>query len=244
MRAGEARDRRAGIRPFVLALALVLLAASFVPAAADGTAQALETAGWSETSPGLFMSLPQRTAEIQASGIRGDFVLSPGTSLAWERRYRGAPGPGSVLDIEVYADGANTTSRDYRGNRASFPVSVTAVFGRDSLKLSVKRRILDFLAGFWYGFRPGGVLLTYAAANVAPVGSMYRTSDEETVFVLVGEEERGRRITVRRDLVADFRAAYGRDPKGPVTRLIVRAVRPSREGGPIKAGIGIAVSGK
>ncbi len=246
MRAGARRGLRGGgaARPFVFALGLVLLAAFSVPAAADNTARALEAAGWSESSPGLFASLPQRTADIQASGIRGDFVLVPGTSLAWERRFRDAPGPGTVLEIEMYADGSNATSRDYRGKRASFPVSVTAVFGRDSLDLGAKRRILDFFAGFWYGFRPGGVLLTYAAANVAPVGSMYRMSDEETVFVLVGDEERGRTITVRRDLVADFRAAYGRDPRGPVTRLIVRSVRPSRESGPIKAGIRIAFPGK
>ncbi len=242
-RAGRRPSGRRRAGACLRAAAVVFLGGYSLPAAADNTAQALEAGGWSESSPGLLMSLPQRTADVRASAIQGDFVLAPGTSLAWERRFRGAPGPGTVMEIEMYSDGANSSSNDYRRNGASLPVAVTAVFGRDSLDLPLKRRVLDFFSGLWHGFRPGGVLLTYAAGNVAPVGSMYRTGDEETVFVLVGEEERGKRIAVRRDLAADFRAAYGRDPRGPVTRVIVRALRPSGERGAIKAGIRIAFPG-
>jgi len=230
--AGGAVARRAGR----LVLLLVLLGAISAPAAvADNTASALEAAGWSERSPGLLTSLPPRKVEIRDSGIEGEFVLAPGTALLWERRWKGAPGPGTALEIEMFSEGTNASSEDYRENSASFPVSVTAVFGRDSLDVPIRRRILDFFAAIWYGFRPGGIRLTYATGHIAPAGSMYRLSDEETVFVLVGDEERGKTIAVRRDLVADFRAAYGRDPRGPVTRLLVRAERPSRETGTIKA---------
>lgn len=236
------RVPRAALR--LVALALAVLGASSVPAAADNAATALEAAGWAESSPGLLASLPARTVQVGAAGVSGDFVLAPGTALVWDRRFRGATGAGTVLDIEMFADGTNASSRDYRARQASFPVSVTAVFGRDSLSLPVRTRILDFFASFWYGFRPGGIRLTYAAGNAAPVGSMYRASDEETVFILVGDEERGKRIAVRRDLAADFRAAYGRDPRGPLTRLIVRAERPSREKGTVKAGIRLVLGGK
>ncbi len=235
------------VRPgsWVLALVLVLLGAFPAPApAADNTAAALEAAGWSESSPGLLRSLPSRTVEIRDLGVGGDFVLAPGTALVWERRFREAPGPGTILEIEMTSDGANVSSKDYRENGASFPVSVTAVFGRDALDLGVKRRVLDFFADIWYGFRPGGIRLTYATGNIAPVGSMYRLSEEQTVFVLIGEEERGKRVVSRRDLVADFRAAYGRDPRGPVTRLVVRAERPSREKGTIKGAVRLAFPGK
>jgi hypothetical protein len=68
---------------------------------------------------------------------------------------------------------------------------------------------------------------------------MYRMGEEETVFILAGEEEQGKRINFVRDLRDDFRAAYGRDPKGPVTRILVSAERPSRESGPIQSEIGI-----
>lgn len=233
--------RRAGR----LVLVLVLLGAMSVPAAAaDNTASALEAAGWSERSPGLLTSLPNRTVEIRVSGIGGEFVLAPGTALLWERRWKGASGPGPTLEIEMSSEGTNASSEDYREHGASFPVSVTAVFDRDSLSLPVRTRILDFFAAFWYGFRPGGIRLTYAMAHIAPAGSMYRLSDEETVFVLGGDEEKGKTISVRRDFVADFRAAYGRDPRGPVSRLLVRAERPSRETGTIKARIRLVFPAK
>ena len=238
---GRAFARRAGR----LALAIVLLGAICVPAAAaDNTASVLEAAGWSESSPGLLASLPNRTAEIGASGIVGQFVLAPGTALLWERRWKGGSGPGPALEIEMSSEGTNVSSKDYREHGASFPVSVTAVFGRDSLDLPVRTRILDFFAAFWYGFRPGGIRLTYAIGHIAPAGSMYRLSDEETVFVLGGDEEKGKTITVRRDFAADFRAAYGRDARGPVTRLLVRAERPSRETGTIKARVRLVFPAK
>ncbi len=228
-------------RPRVLALIVALLGAWLVPARADNTAAALEAAGWSETSPGLLASLPQRTARIRGPQVEADFVLVPGTSLAWERRVRDA---GGALEIEIRCDGPNASSDDYRAGRATFPVSVTAVFGRDSLDLPLKTRIGNFLARLVRGFPPGGICLTYAVGNAAPVGSMYRLSDEHTVFILAGEEEKGKPVAVRRDLAADFRAAYGKEPTGPVTRLIVRAERPSRESGTVKAGVRLAFPGK
>ncbi|MGE5189465.1 MAG: hypothetical protein ACM3NF_05360 [Gemmatimonadota bacterium] len=239
--AASARPRRGGAR---LALAALVTLASCLPAvAADNTLSALEAAGWSESAPGLFASLPQRTVEIRESGIAGDFLLAPGTSLAWEKRFRDGRTPGTVLEIEIHAEGSNASSNDYGKCGGTFPVSVTAVFGRDSLDRPLKRRLLDFFESFRCGFAPGGIRLTYAAGNVAPAGSMFRTRDAETVFILVGSEDKGKRIAVRRDLAADFRAAYGRDPRGPVTRLIVRAARPSREKGTIRAGIRLAFPG-
>ncbi len=246
-RRGRARvARRGGFRTGLLLVALALAAAGGpgLAAAVENAEAILEAAGWAESSPGLFLSRPERTVQAAAAGIAGDFVLAPGTGLVWDRRFRGAAGAGTALEIEMLAEGANVSSEDYREHRSRFPVSVTAVFGRDSLALGAKARIRDFFASLWYGFRPGGIRLTYAVGNVAPVGSMYRASEEETVFILVGDEERGTRITVRRDLAADFRAAYGRDPRGPVTRLIVRAERPSREKGAIKAGIRLVFGGK
>ena len=66
---------------------------------------------------------------------------------------------------------------------------------------------------------------------------MYRLEEEETVFLLGSKGEQGKRIHESRHLKEDFRAAYGRDPKGPVTRLLVSGERPSREKGPIETEI-------
>lgn len=244
-RAGVARIGAAGKGAGCLVLALVLMSALSVPvAAADNAASALEAAGWSERSPGLLTSLPHRTVDIRDSEIGGEFALAPGSALVWERRWRDASGPGTTLEIEMFSEGTNASSQDYRENGARFPVSVTAVFGRDSLRRPLRGKIFDYVAALWRGFRPGGIRLTYATGNITPAGSMYRLSDEETVFILGGDEEKGKTITVRRDIAADFRAAYGRDPRGPVTRLLVRAERPSREQGTIKARIRLAFPGK
>ena len=145
------------------------------------------------------------------------------------------------ITVELFSEGNNASSEAYSRGSAHFPVAVTAVFGKDSLDLPFRRRVLDFFSNLRHGFPPGGIRLTYAWGNDAPTGSMFRPVDEETVFVLAGEDERGKRIAATRDLAADFRAAYGRDPKGPVTRFIVRAGRPPEEKGPVKAGVRLAL---
>ena len=69
---------------------------------------------------------------------------------------------------------------------------------------------------------------------------MYRLEEEETVFILGGEEERGKKINVVRKIREDFRAAYGREPRGPVTRILVSATRPSGEDGQVEVEIRIS----
>jgi hypothetical protein len=68
---------------------------------------------------------------------------------------------------------------------------------------------------------------------------MYRLRDEETVFVLAGGEEAGKEIAAVRRLADDFRAAYARDPKGPVTKVVVRSRRPSAEKGVMKGSVSL-----
>ncbi len=126
---------------------------------------------------------------------------------------------------------------DYLPGEAVFPASVTFVFGKDSLKLGAKKRLVLFLKQLWNGFTPSGIRLTYAWGNGLPVGSMYRLWEEETVFVVAGPEEAGKTISSTRRLGDDFRAAYGRPPNGPVTEVRVSARRPSREKGPVRASI-------
>lgn len=238
-RAGTPGIRAAAIG-FLLSLAVAAPPAG--RAAEDGTAPALEASGWDESSPGWLSSLPERKAEVRGDGsLRGEFLLAPGTSLAWKKKGAWNPAGGLSVSIELYSEGINASSEDYREGRARYPVSVTAVFGKDSLDLPLRRRALDLLSRLWRGFPPGGIRLTYAWGNDAPTGSMFKPVDEETVFVLAGEDERGKRIAATRDLAGDFRAAYGRDPKGPVTRFIVRAGRPSGEKEAFKAGVLLAL---
>jgi hypothetical protein len=217
-----------------LAAMLLLLPGSFLRA--EGT-EAARKAGWEESTPGRWNSLPERKVKTEGDSFQADVVLAPGTGVLWEKKVKKTLSPGDALVIEMVSSGTNGTSRDYERYKAHFPVSVTVVFGKDSMHLPWKKRVGDFFRGFWYGFSPGGIRLTFAFGNSAPVGSMYRLGEEETVFLLGGKGERGQRIRVSRDLKEDFRAAYGREHKGPVTRILVTAQRPSREDGPIETEI-------
>ena len=220
-----------------------LLFLMFLPAGSAGAdpAAVLSSAGWDESTPGRWNRLPERKVVAADNALTGEFVLAPGTGVAWEKKGTWNLSGGPVLTFELTSDGTNPSSEDYREFLARFPVSVTAVFGKDSQGLSWKKRFTDFFRKIWRGFPPGGVRLTYAFGNRVPVGSMYRLGEEETVFILAGEEEKGKKIQANRNLKADFQAAYGRDPKGPVTRIVVRAERPSGESGPIRIAVRITL---
>ncbi|MBI5419391.1 MAG: DUF3047 domain-containing protein [Deltaproteobacteria bacterium] len=225
----------------------ILLACLLFPSAyafGDDRAAGLAAAGWEESTPGRWYNLPERKVQALDNGISGEFVLAPGTGVAWGKKRGWELSAGAILSLEMSSDGTNPSSKDYMEFGRHFPVSVTVVFGKDSMDLPFKTRLADFFVRIWRGFPPGGIRLTYAFGNRAPVGSMYRPGDdEETVFILAGEEEKGKKVQAKRELRKDFRAAYGRDPKGPVTRIIVRAERPSGENGPIKGWIILALPG-
>ena len=229
--------RRKGFAVAVSLAALLLLVPGSFPG--GGAAEEARTAGWEEGTPGRWNSLPQRKAQADKDFFRAEVALAPGTGVLWEKKTNRNLRPGDTLSIEMVSTGTNRTSRDYRRYDAHFPISVNVVFGQDFESLTWKKRVADFFRAVWNGFSPGGIRLTFAYGSVAPVGSMYRLGEEETVFILAGEEEQGKRIDIVRDLREDFRAAYGREPKGPVTRILVSAERPSRESGPIQAEIRI-----
>ncbi|MGE5700211.1 MAG: DUF3047 domain-containing protein [Deltaproteobacteria bacterium] len=222
-------------RPVRCALfALIIIAALASPSPGADPESALSAAGWAESSSGRWNSLPERRVEARGGTLKADFVLSPGSGVEWDKKGGWDPSAGAALSFEFTVDGTNRTSDDYREFKARFPFSVTAVFGDESQRLTWRKRVGAFFRRIWNGFPPAGIRLTYACGNVAPVGSMYRTDDEETVFILAGEDDKGRKIQAKRNLKEDFLAAYGRDPKGLVTRIIVRAQRPSKEKGGLK----------
>jgi len=214
---------RAGIAAFA-AIVLAALAAAASIAAGDG---------WSETSVVSGESQPGRKAVFADNGIAVEFSMPPGSGVTYERS--GKWPSASSASIRMYADNVNATGNGYVPSAAYFPVSVTFAFGEDSLDLGWKERVSLFFRQLWSGSPPSGICLTYAWGNRVPEGSMYRLWAEETVFVLAGGEEAGKEIAVVRRLADDFRAAYARDPKGPVTKVRVRARRPSAEVGAVKA---------
>ncbi len=207
---------------------------------ADASA-AMTAAGWKEQVHGRWGSRPDRKVVVGDKGLAGEFVIPPGGALSWEKQGPFDLAAGSRLVFEFSSDATNPSSEDYKEFETRFPVSVTVVFGKDSQDIPWKSRAVDLSLKVWKGFPPGGIRIVYAYGNKAPVGSMYRTAEEEAVFILAGEEEKGKTIKAARDLKTDFFAAFGRLPKGPVTGIIVSAERPSKERGKLAGRFGIAL---
>lgn len=222
---------------------LVLLVLSVAAVGGADHYAALSAAGWEESTPGRWNSLPERKVEAGGNRLSAEFVLTPGSGVSWEKKGTWDPAAAGTLSFEFSADATNPSSEDYRELRTRFPVSVTAVFGNDSQDIKWRTRFLDFFRKVRHGFPPGGVRLVYAWGNRVPVGSMYRTGEEETVFILAGEEERGKTIRAKRNLKEDFMAAYGRLPAGPVTAVVVSAERPSKEKGKLAGRVVLALPG-
>lgn len=213
---------------FLLGIFLVFV--SFDSAFAFG----LAPGKWEESTPGRWESFPERHVGGTDNGISFEATMSPGTGVSYRRVGHWNPG---TADLRFAVDNVNAGGNDYLPGEAVFPASVTFVFGKDSLKLGAKGRLILFLRQVWNGFTPSGIRLTYAWGNGLPVGSMYRLWEEETVFVVAGPEEAGKTISSPRRLGDDFRAAYGRPPNGQVTEVRASARRASREKGPVRASI-------
>lgn len=223
------------MRPLALRLAtaaVLLLVAALPSRSEDSTAAGAPPAslGWKVQSPGWFAPRPAARITAGEGTLSGEVTLKPGSGLSFDRTTDWDVSSLAVT-LSFLVDRCNETSRDYREGDARFPVSVTLVFGKDGPDLPWKKRFLRFFGNLWSGFPPAGIRLTYAWGCKAPAGSMFRLAEEETVFVLAGADEAGKRIVTERSPLSDFRAAYGRDPRGPVTRATVRFDRPSDEKG-------------
>ena len=216
-------------------IALFLLVFAALPASSGRIFAAGEGTGkWDESTAGRWESLPERHVGATDNGISFEATMAPGTGVSYRRAGPWAPGSAA---LRFGVDNVNAGRNDYLPGEAIFPASVTFVFGNDSLTLGWRRRIALFFKEVWTGFTPSGIRLTYAWGNGLPVGSMYRLRDEETVFVVAGPEEAGKTISSTRRLADDFKVAYGRAPRGPVTEVRVSARRPSSEKRPLRASV-------
>ena len=211
-------------KPFMvfLALAASLLAPVFLYSADD------PNYGWKRSDGGFWGSQPEVHAGFSDNGIAVELTLPPGTGVAYARV--GSWASDNVF-LQMSTDPVGPGENEYLPGEARFPASATFVFGKDALPIGFWGRFKLFFRQIGNGFRPSGIRLTYAWGTRLPVGSMYRLWEEETVFILAGPEEAGKKISTARDLENDFKAAYGRPPKGPVTKVLVEAQRSSREKG-------------
>jgi len=221
------------IAPFLLCFAALLVSSGGICAAGDNLGK------WEESPARRWGVLPERHVGATDNGISVEVTMAPGTGVSYRHVGRWEPGSAALrfgVDNVNLGEG-DSRRNDYLPNEAIFPASATFVFGTDSLSLGWKRRVALFLKQVWGGFTPSGIRLTYAWGNGLPVGSMYRLMEENTVFVVAGPEEVGKTISSTRRLADDFKAAYGRSPRGPVTEVQVGSRRPAGEKGTVHASI-------
>jgi hypothetical protein len=112
---------------------------------------------------------------------------------------------------------SNTLSKSDIGTRAGddFPARVYVLFDYDVSKLSLLQRTKIYLARKLYGRDVPAAALCYVWDGKAPVGTSEWSPYTDRVRVIVvesGSANVNRWREVERDLVADFRAAFGEDP--------------------------------
>ena len=95
------------------------------------------------------------------------------------------------------------------------PARVYVLFDYDTSKLSILQRAKMYLARSRYGKDVPAAALCYVWDSKAPVGTSAWSPYTDRVRVIVvesGSANLNRWREVRRDVVADFRAAFGEDP--------------------------------
>jgi hypothetical protein len=116
-------------------------------------------------------------------------------------------------------DAADMTDRD--GDDA--PVRIVLAFDGDRQHLSVRNRMMFDLAESLTGEAPPYATLMYVWDPRAEVGAVIKAPRSDRVRGLVvesGPQRVGRWLHYERDVVADFRRAYGEDP-GPLIGVAV-----------------------
>ena len=98
------------------------------------------------------------------------------------------------------------------------PARVSLSFDGDKSKLTLKEKSSSFLAKSATGRDLPYAQLVYVWANTAPVGTVIanpHTKRVEMVVAVSGGAEVGKWVTITRNVVEDFRKAFGEDP-GPL----------------------------
>lgn len=110
-----------------------------------------------------------------------------------------------------------------RSDSEDAPARVLLAFGGDHARLSARDRMMFDLADALTGERPPFATLMYVWEREAPLESVIVNPRTERIRKIVadsGSEQLGRWREHRRDIVADFRRAFGEDP-GPLQSVAV-----------------------
>lgn len=143
----------------------------------------------------------EASTDNSASGLIARLDLEPGESLMLTWRWK-------VSNVFDQGDARKKSGDDY-------PARIYVAFEFEPQKASWFERAKRKTVATVFGEELPGNAINYIWANRLPQGeTVANPYSEETMMIAVtsGNEQAGEWVTVKRDLVADYRAAFGEDP--------------------------------
>lgn len=143
----------------------------------------------------------EASTDNSASGLIARLDLEPGESLMLKWRWK-------VSNVFDQGDARKKSGDDY-------PARIYVAFEFEPEKASWFERAKRKTVATVFGEELPGNAINYIWANRLPQGeTVANPYAEETKMIAVtsGNEQAGEWVTVERDLVADYRAAFGEDP--------------------------------
>lgn len=140
-------------------------------------------------------------SEASASGLIRRIAIDPGELPVVEWRWK----------VECVLDKGDVTKK----SGDDYPARLYVTFAYDPSRLSFLEKARFEAARLWYGEYPPIAAINYIWESKAPVGSVLPnpyTSRVQMIVVESGAEKAGRWQTERRDLVEDYRRAFGGEP--------------------------------
>jgi len=140
-------------------------------------------------------------AEAAASGLIRDIRIDPRVYPVITWRWK-------VANLIEHADVTRKDGDDY-------PARIYVIFRDDDEELGFWEKTKSFFYRLAHGVDPPTGALNYVWDTRAPVGTSLPNAYTARVHMIVvasGAANLNRWMTIERDVVADFRAAFGRDP--------------------------------
>ena len=173
------------------------------------------------------VNLPGKTPTQYAWTVKDGRVAivahADNSASMWRRKLPAPPTRLSEVEFSWWVtatiEGASVADAD----REDAPARVLFAFDGDSTRLSARNRMMFELAQALTGEAPPYATLMYVWDTTAPVGSVIpnpRTDRVRKIVVDSGNAHVGQWRDHRRDLVADFRRAFGEEP-GPLLAIAV-----------------------
>ncbi len=195
------------------AAAALWLAGCATPPAEVATPLPPGLSGWNE-----FVLPGKRPTRYQADQEDGRLVVraeSEASASMLRRALQLDPAQVAQVEFSWRVDELIAEADLAVAERSDSPVRVLFAFDGDRSKLSLRNRAVFELAETLTGEPPPYATLMYVWDNRAAPESLFhghRTDRMRKIVVESGAARRGQWLRYRRDLVADFRQAFGEDP--------------------------------